>query len=153
MSSSTLIRSFAALAAVACAAISPAASAETNWNGNYSYERTFTDKTGTRAGEVYSIKLGAKGACRITMTGPASHEDIICRTAASDKSVTLHFKRHADAKAVAANNSRLYKKDLRLLTLEKGVNNRPEAIRTIWHNLRTMDGAKPASGERFKRSK
>lgn len=144
---------FAAIACVASAALSSAASAATNWNGNYGYERTYTDKSGARAGEIYSIALGAKGACRITMTGPNSHEDIICRTTKTDKVVTLNFRRYADAKAAAANKARPYKKDQRLLTLEKGVNDRPEAIRTIWHNLRTLDGTKPASGERFKRQK
>jgi hypothetical protein len=151
MTSFIAIRRLATLAA--CAAISTASFAATNWNGTYGYERTFTDKSGTRAGEIYSIKLGAKGACRITMTGPASHEDIICRAAASDNVVTLHFRRYADSKAAKANNARAYKKDQRLLSIEKGVNNRPEAIRTIWHSLRTLDGAKPSTGERFKRQK
>ncbi len=151
MTSLIVLRRFATLAATA--ALSTSAFAAPNWNGNYGYERTFTDKAGARAGEIYAIKLGANGACRITMTGPASHEDIICRKAESDKVVTLHFRRYADGKAAKANGARAYKKDLRLLSLEKGVNDRPEAIRTIWHNLRTLDGAKPATGERFKRQK
>ena len=87
------------------------------------------------------------------MTGPNSHEDIICRASQNEKVTTLHFRRYADKKAAAANKARPYKKDQRLLTLEKGVNDRPDAIRTIWHSLRTLDGAKPATGERFKRVK
>jgi hypothetical protein len=116
------------------------------WDGAYAYERTFTNSKGERAGEIYSLNLGPGKACRITMTGPEGHEDIICRSAGSEKSVTVHFSRFADPKAAKANNARAYKKDQRLLTLERDISEkRPKAIRTIWHNLRTMDGKKPGS--------
>jgi hypothetical protein len=141
----------AALCIVTGASALFASAAAAQWNGQYVYERTFANSKGERGGEIYNLTLGPKGACRISMTGPAAHEDIVCRTAQSEKSVTVHFRRHADKAAAKLNKARNYKADQRLLTLEMGVNDRPKAIRTIWHNLRTMDGAKPKTGERFKR--
>ncbi len=146
--------SLAALVTLTGVLSSPEALAAGPWDGNYSYERTYDDAAGKRAGEIYAIDFagGKGGKCRITMTGPSSYEDILCRAAASEKAVTFHFKRYADEASAKVNKARAYKPDLQLLTLEKGVSEkRPNAIRTVWHSLRTLDGKRPASGVRFKR--
>ena len=146
--------SLATLVTLTAALLSPQSLAASPWNGNYAYERTYDDAAGKRAGEIYAIEYagGKGGTCRITMTGPAAYEDILCRAVASDKAVTFHFKRYADEASAKANQARAYKPDLQLLTLEKGVSEkRPNAIRTVWHSLRTLDGKRPASGVRFKR--
>ncbi len=157
MAISFKVAALAALVSVTGALLSPEALAAGPWDGNYAYERTFDDAAGKRAGEIYAIeyvggKVGKGNKCRITMTGPSSYEDILCRAAASDKAVTFHYKRYADEASAKVNKARAYKPDLQLLTLEKGVSEkRPNAIRTVWHSLRTLDGKRPASGERFKR--
>ena len=154
MATSFNAASLAALVTLTGALLSPQALAARPWDGNYGYTRTYDDAAGKRAGEIYAIEyVGGKGGkCRITMTGPSSYEDILCRAAASDKAVTFHFKRFADDASAKVNKARDYKPDLQLLTLEKGVSEkRPNAIRTVWHSLRTLDGKRPASGVRFKR--
>lgn len=132
-----------------------AAFAADNWNGNYTYQRTYNDAAGKPAGEIYTLdyvrgKDGKGGKCSITLTGPQAHEDIVCRAAVSEKSATFHFVRFVDAEAAKLNHARPYKKDQQLLTFERGVSEkRPNTIRTVWHSLRTMDGKRPAGGVRF----
>ena len=148
------IRRLASLVVLSAAAWPTLAAAASPWNGNYAYERTYDDANNKRAGEIYAIHYvkGKAGKCHITITGPSSYEDIICRATDSDKAVTFHFKRFTDANSATVNKARPYPKDQQLLTLEKGVSEkRPNAIRTVWHKLRTLDGKRPASGERFKR--
>ncbi len=152
-------RAFASLASLAALALAPiaataatAAAAATSWNGNYAYERTYRDASGANAGEIYNVTLGAGGKCRITMTGPKSHEDIICRVAKNDKVATLHFRRFADAKEAALNGARSYPKDQRLLSFEhRDTDKNPKTVHTVWHKLRTLDGKSLKGGVRFKR--
>jgi hypothetical protein len=145
-------RTIAAVIASASALLSSHGIAATNWSGNYAYERVYKDASGTPAGELYSVKLGGKDKCRITMTGPKSHEEIICRVSRTSKAATLHFSKFVDPQAAKLNHARRYKKDQRLLTFEKGIEGQPDnTVRTVWHSLRTMDGKKPKGGVRFKR--
>ncbi len=148
------LRAGLAFAALASVIVSAPAFAATNWSGNYAYERVYKDASGAPAGELYSVKIGGKDKCRITMTGPKSHEDIICRVSRSKNAATLHFSKFVDPQAAKLNHARSYKKDQRLLTFEKGIEGKPDdTVRTVWHKLRTMDGKAPKGGVRFKRVK
>lgn len=156
MISSSRIRPCASLAIVAFSLVGvpTVAIAASPWNGTYAYERTYDDADNKRAGEIYSLEYvkGKAGKCRITITGPNAYEDITCRAVDSEKSVTFHFKRFTDENSATVNKARPYPKDQQLLTIEKGVSEkRPNAIRTVWQKLRTLDGKRPPSGVRFKR--
>jgi hypothetical protein len=144
-----IVRRHFSIAIGACLIASPASA---NLNGSYAYERVLKNASGQQFGEIYALELGSAGRCRLTVTGPSSHDDIVCRVESTPSSATVHFHRFADANAAKTNNARTYKKDQRLFTLEKGVNKRPEAIRTIWQGLRSTDNQRLASGERFKRA-
>ena len=152
MRTTALVRSSVAFLALIGVSVAFAAD---NWNGYYTYQRTYNDAVGKPAGEIYTLdyvrgKEGKGGKCNITMTGPQAHEDIVCRAAVSEKSATFHFVKFVNPEAAKLNRARPYKKDQQLLTFERGVSSRrPNTIRTVWHSLRTMDGKRPSGGVRF----